>query len=650
MRPHLGPRADPAASAARCGPSAGSGRRSWRRPGPETAPVDRGRRLQHLRPEPGPTGGSPAASATPCEPAGPGRPTWRRPWRPFLLRIDHIFVPRDWCSAAARAVRRSTAPTTGAWPLTSGRARSFNRRSFQACTHARPSGPAQCRDRRPRRPRQDDPGRRHALAVGRVPGEPGRRRPGHGLDRPGAGEGHHHPGQEHGRELRRREAEHRRHPRPRRLRRRGGAGAGHGRRRPAPGRRGRGPPAPDPLRAPQDARGPPAGDPGHQQGRPARRPGGHTSSTRSTSCSSTSTPTTTRSSSPSSTPTPGTAGRRSTPAVAGDDRSQPLFQLLVEHIPAPTYEEGHPLQALVTNLDRSPYLGRLAMCRVRQGTITRSQIGGLVQGRRARSSGSRSPSCSSPRPSTACRPSRPGRARSSPWPASPDVTIGETLADPVDPRPLPVLRIDEPSLSMTIGVNTSPLAGQGGGTKLTARLVKSRLDTELVGNVSLRVFPTARPDTWEVQGRGELQLAVLVETMRREGFELTVGKPQVVTREIDGKLCEPVERMTVFVPEDHLGAVHQAPGRPQGPGGAAGEPRPRLGPHRVPRAGPGPHRVPDRVHDRDPGDGHPPPRLRALRALVRRDPHPQQRVDGGRPAGPEHHLRPPQPLASGARC
>ena len=138
-----------------------------------------------------------------------------------------------------------------------------------------------------------------------------------------------------------------------------------------------------------------------------------------------------------------------------------------------------------------------------------------------------------------------------------EVTIGETLADPDDPRPLPVLRIDEPSLSMTIGVNTAPLAGQGGGTKLTARLVKSRLDTELVGNVSLRVFPTARPDTWEVQGRGELQLAVLVETMRREGFELTVGKPQVVTREIDGKLCEPVERMTVFVPDEHLGAVQK---------------------------------------------------------------------------------------------
>jgi GTP-binding protein len=235
---------------------------------------------------------------------------------------------------------------------------------------------------------------------------------------------------------------------------------------------------------------------------------------------------------------------------------EPLFRLLVERIPAPTYEEGHPLQALVTNLDRSPYLGRLAMCRVRQGTINRNA------------------------PVAWCRADgqiervkvtelfvTEGLTRVPAETAGPgeiiavagldSVTIGETLADAADPRPLPVLRIDEPSLSMTIGVNTSPLSGQGGGTKLTARLVKSRLDTELVGNVSLRVFPTVRPDTWEVQGRGELQLAVLVETMRREGFELTVGKPQVVTKEVDGKLCEPVERMTVFVPDDHLGAVQK---------------------------------------------------------------------------------------------
>ena len=241
------------------------------------------------------------------------------------------------------------------------------------------------------------------------------------------------------------------------------------------------------------------------------------------------------------------------PAVEGTTL-EPLFRLLVERIPAPTYEEGHPLQALVTNLDRSPYLGRLAMCRVRQGTITRSsavawcRADGQIE--RVKVTDLFVTEALSRVPAEAAGPGEIIAVA-----GLPDVTIGETLADAADPRPLPVLRIDEPSLSMTIGVNTSPLAGQDGGSKLTARLVKGRLDTELVGNVSLRVFPTARPDTWEVQGRGELQLAVLVETMRREGFELTVGKPQVVTREVDGTLCEPVERMTVFVPEDHLGAV-----------------------------------------------------------------------------------------------
>jgi len=241
--------------------------------------------------------------------------------------------------------------------------------------------------------------------------------------------------------------------------------------------------------------------------------------------------------------------------TAGEEGTDlaPLFELLVSHIPAPTYEEGHPLQAFVTNLDRSPYLGRLAVCRVRQGTIRRSS------------------------PAAWCRADgtiekvklnelfvTEGLERVPADEAGPgeiiavagldDVTIGETLADADDPRPLPVMTIDQPSLSMTIGVNTSPLAGQD-GTKLTARQVKTRLDTELVGNVSLRVLPTDRPDTWEVQGRGELQLAVLVETMRREGFELTVAKPRVVTKEIDGKVHEPVERLSVHVPEDHLGTV-----------------------------------------------------------------------------------------------
>jgi GTP-binding protein len=249
-------------------------------------------------------------------------------------------------------------------------------------------------------------------------------------------------------------------------------------------------------------------------------------------------------------------GWASLDAATKGETLEPLFRLLVERIPAPTYEDGHPLQALVTNLDRSPYLGRLAMCRVRQGTITRSQpvawckADGSIE--RVKVTDLFVTEALSRVPAESAGPGEIIAVA-----GLDEVTIGETLADPVDPRPLPVLRIDEPSLSMTIGVNTAPLAGQGGGTKLTARLVKSRLDTELVGNVSLRVFPTARPDTWEVQGRGELQLAVLVETMRREGFELTVGKPQVVTREIDGKLCEPVERMTVFVPDEHLGAVQK---------------------------------------------------------------------------------------------
>jgi GTP-binding protein len=233
---------------------------------------------------------------------------------------------------------------------------------------------------------------------------------------------------------------------------------------------------------------------------------------------------------------------------------QPLFQLLVERIPAPTYDEGHPLQALVTNLDRSPYLGRLALCRVRQGRIERGQVAAWC-----RADGTIE------RVKVSEMYVTEGLERVLATEAGPgeiiavaglaDVTIGETLADPDDPRPLPVPHIDDPSLSMTIGVNTSPLSGQGGGTKLTARLIKSRLDTELVGNVSLRVLPTARPDTWEVQGRGELQLAVLVETMRREGFELTVGKPQVVIKEVDGRVHEPVDRLTVHVPEEYLGVV-----------------------------------------------------------------------------------------------
>jgi GTP-binding protein len=240
--------------------------------------------------------------------------------------------------------------------------------------------------------------------------------------------------------------------------------------------------------------------------------------------------------------------------TAGTDL-KPLFELLLDHIPAPSYDESHPLQALVTNLDASPYVGRLAICRVREGTIAKGQT---VAWCRADGSVERV-RVTELYVTEALE--RVDAAEAGPGEiiaiaGLPDVTIGETLADPDDARALPVITIDEPSLAMTIGINTSPLAGAE-GSKLTARLVKSRLDAELVGNVSLRVLPTERPDAWEVQGRGELQLAVLVETMRREGFELTVGKPQVVTREIDGKLHEPVERVAIDVPEDYLGVVTQ---------------------------------------------------------------------------------------------
>jgi GTP-binding protein len=234
---------------------------------------------------------------------------------------------------------------------------------------------------------------------------------------------------------------------------------------------------------------------------------------------------------------------------------EPLFEAIREGIPAPTYDPDHPFQALVTNLDASPYVGRLALCRALHGSIRRGQ-----QVAWCRADGSIENVRISELYVTE------GLERIDATEVGPGdifavaglagVTIGETLADPEDPRPLPVLTVDEPSLSMTVGINTSPLAGRD-GKKLTARLLKNRLDAELVGNVSLRVFPTERPDAWEVQGRGELQLAVLVEVLRREGFEVTVGKPEVVTRVIDGKLHEPVEQVSIDVPEDYLGVVTQ---------------------------------------------------------------------------------------------
>jgi len=234
---------------------------------------------------------------------------------------------------------------------------------------------------------------------------------------------------------------------------------------------------------------------------------------------------------------------------------EPLFQAIVDTIPAPSYIEGAPLQAHVTNLDASPYLGRLALCRVHNGTISKGQS---VAWCRADGSIERvkitEMLITEALDRVPAESAGPGDIIA--VAGIPDITIGETLADAENPVPLPVITVDEPSISMTIGINTSPLAGQS-GKKLTARQLKSRLEAELIGNVSIRVLPTERPDTWEVQGRGELQLAVLVELMRREEFELTVGKPQVVTREVDGKLHEPVERLTVDIPEDYLGVVTQ---------------------------------------------------------------------------------------------
>jgi GTP-binding protein len=238
-----------------------------------------------------------------------------------------------------------------------------------------------------------------------------------------------------------------------------------------------------------------------------------------------------------------------------DKDLESLFRTILDSVPAPTYDDAAPLQAHVTNLDASPYLGRLAICRVHQGEISKGQT---VAWCRADGSTERVKITellmTEALERVPAESAGPGDIIA--IAGIPDITIGETLADADDPRPLPVITIDEPSISMTVGINTAPVAGET-GTKLTARLVKSRLDTELVGNVSIRVLPTERPDTWEVQGRGELQLAILVEIMRREGFELTVGKPQVVTRVIDGKIAEPMERLTIDAPADYQGVIIQ---------------------------------------------------------------------------------------------
>ncbi len=249
------------------------------------------------------------------------------------------------------------------------------------------------------------------------------------------------------------------------------------------------------------------------------------------------------------------AGRASLNENHEGESLKPLLDLLVEYVPPPEFDPEHPLQAHVTNLDASPYVGRLAICRVRNGTIRRGETVGWC-----RTDGS----VERVKVSELYVTEALDRVEAVEASAGdiisvagiPEITIGETLADPDDPRPLPVISVDEPSLSVTIGINSSPLAGQD-GSLLTASQVKARLERELVGNVSLRITETERPDVWEVQGRGELALAILVELMRREGFELTVGKPQVVTREIDGRAHEPVERMSVDTPEDYVGVITQ---------------------------------------------------------------------------------------------
>jgi GTP-binding protein len=241
--------------------------------------------------------------------------------------------------------------------------------------------------------------------------------------------------------------------------------------------------------------------------------------------------------------------------VEGKDL-RPLMDLLVSAVPAPAFEEGHGLQALVNNLDASPYVGRLALCRIVNGTIRKGEAVAWCRHEVDEIATVKATELYITEGMQRIAATEAGPGEIIAIAGIPEITIGDTLADPADPRPLPPIAVDDPALGMTIGINTSPLAGKS-GKKLTARQVSDRLQAELVGNVSIRVLDTERPDTWEVQGRGELQLGVLVEAMRREGFELTVGKPTVVTREVNGKLHEPIERLAIDVPDDYLGTVTQ---------------------------------------------------------------------------------------------
>ncbi|MFD5391899.1 translational GTPase TypA [Streptomyces sp. NPDC059474] len=259
---------------------------------------------------------------------------------------------------------------------------------------------------------------------------------------------------------------------------------------------------------------------------------------------------------------------------ADSDSLQPFFSALLETVPAPEYDAAAPLQAHVTNLDADNFLGRIALLRVEQGELKKGQTVAWIK-RDGTISNVRITELMMTEALTRKPAEVAGPGDICAVAGIPDIMIGETLADPENPIALPLITVDEPAISMTIGTNTSPLVGRGPGgkgadksavkdRKVTARLVKDRLERELIGNVSLRVLPTDRPDAWEVQGRGELALAILVETMRREGFELTVGKPQVVTREVEGKVHEPIERITIDVPEEHMGAVTQLMGTRKG--------------------------------------------------------------------------------------
>jgi GTP-binding protein len=325
---------------------------------------------------------------------------------------------------------------------------------------------------------------------------------------------------------------------------------------------------------------------------------------------------------------------------------EPLFKTILETIPAPVYTEGAPLQAHVTNLDASPFLGRLALVRVHEGTLNKGQTVAWM-----RRDGSVKNVKITELLITEGLERQPGKSAG---PGDivavagiPDITIGETLADAENPVALPLIHVDEPAISMTIGTNTSPLVGRTKGGKVTARLVKDRLDQELVGNVSLRILPTERPDAWEVQGRGELALAILVEQMRREGFELTVGKPQVVTKLVNGKVHEPFERLTIDAPEEYLGTITELLASRKGRMESDDQPRHRLGPDGVPGARAWPDRLPHRVPHRHPRHRHRARHLRGLRALGRRDPLAHQRLARRGPQGCGDGVRHDQP--AGAR-